>query len=122
LNIYEGMFIFDEALRDEAMDVVLETVRADMERYGAEIETCRVLGRRSFARPIHKRTAGVYVRIVFKLDPSNVSKLLARYKLNDDVIRVQIVVGDEKSLTLDTAQPAEEVAEEKQEQPEEAKE
>jgi small subunit ribosomal protein S6 len=107
LNIYEGMFIFDEALRDEAMDAVLETVRADMERYGAQIETCRVLGRRSFARPMKKRSAGVYVRVVFKLDPAKMAELLARYKLNDDVVRVQIVVGDEKSLELDVPEPVE---------------
>ena len=112
MNIYEGMFIFEESLRDEAMDAVLETVRADMERDGAEIVTCRVLGRRGFARPMKKkRTAGVYVRMVFKLDPLKVTKLLARYKLNDDVLRVQIVLGDEKSLKLDVPEPVEETEE-----------
>ncbi len=107
MKIYEGMFILDEALRDEALDAVLETVRADMERYGAQIETCRVLGRRAFARPIQKRTAGVYVRVIFQLDPENVTKLMARYKLNDDVVRVQIVAGTEKSLTMDVGAPSE---------------
>ena len=55
-----------------------------------------VLGKKSFARPMRKRDSGVYVKIRFELDPAQVSTLVGRYLLVEDVFRVQILAVDER--------------------------
>ncbi len=43
-----------------------------------------------------KRDNGVYVKIRFEIDPTEIEKLTKRYKLTEDVFRVQFLVVDER--------------------------
>jgi ribosomal protein S6 len=98
LKIYEGMFIFGETLRDEALDEVIENVNGEIKRVGGEIVAKRILGRRTFARPMKKRESGVFVRTILSLPADQVDQLRRRFAIREDVVRVQIVTGDEKSV------------------------
>lgn len=99
MNTYEGLFIFPELLNDEELEAARSHVLAEIERHGGKVLGQRKLGRREFARPLGKQRSGVYVRAVFELDGSKVPVLRARYRLSDDVTRVQITRGDEQSLS-----------------------
>lgn len=105
LNTYEGLFIFADTLKDDELKAVQDRALAEVERQDGKVIGVKKIGRRTFARPMGKRTAGIYVRAVFELDGEKVSSLLARYKLNNDVFRVQITRGDVKSADLVAAAP-----------------
>ncbi len=98
MNTYEGLFIFPELLNDEELEAAHSHVLAEIERQGGRVLGVRKLGRREFARMMAKQRSGVFVRTVFELDGDKVAPLRARYRLSDDVFRVQITRGDEKSM------------------------
>ena len=98
MTTYEGLFVFPEQLQDQEIEEARGTVVADLERCEAKVLGSRKLGRRTFARPIKKMRAGVYVRMVFEMDGQRVDELRGRLKLNETLVRAQITVGDEQSL------------------------
>lgn len=100
MNTYEGLFIFADTMKDEELAEALERVTAEIGRQGGSVLGTKKLGRRSFARPMKKRDAGIYLRMVFSLAPNKVTPLQARFKLSEDVFRVQITRGDEKSMSF----------------------
>jgi len=110
LNTYEGLFIFPELLNDEELEAARSHVLAEIERQGGKVLGQRKLGRREFARALGKQRSGVFVRVVFELDGSKVAPLRARYRLSDDVTRVQITCGDEQSMVWVQERAAEETA------------
>jgi ribosomal protein S6 len=91
MNIYDGLFIFGESVRDERIGEMTGYVTGEIEKAGGKIMGTRDMGRRQFARTLQKKESGVYIAVTFKLDPAKVAALRARYKLNDDVFRCQIV-------------------------------
>lgn len=104
---YEATIIFRESLQDSEWDGAVEAVRAEIERRGGVLKSCTRLGRREFARPMKKETAGHYGLLAFEMDGGGIAPLLARLKLNDQVFRVQVV-----HATLDTPPPVSAPAEE----------
>ena len=98
LNTYEGLYIFDERLKEEELKQAVDQAHALIEKHGGSVLGSKTLGRRTFARQLKKRQAGIYVRTVFNMDPEKISPLLASYKLSEVVFRVQICRGDSKSL------------------------
>ena len=100
LNTYEGLLIFADTLKDEELTEALGRVEAEITRQDGSVLGSKKLGRRSFARPMKKRESGTYVRMVLSLDPAKVAPLMARLKLSEDVFRVQLTCGDEKSMSF----------------------
>jgi small subunit ribosomal protein S6 len=96
LNKYAALFIFPTSLEEEQLDKAVDRACAEIEKLGGKIDGRRILGRRHFARPMKKMEAGCYVRVVFSADAGVISPVLARYKLNEDVFRVQIVRAEEE--------------------------
>jgi ribosomal protein S6 len=100
VNTYEGLFIFPELLNDEEFEAARSHVLAEIERHGGKVLGVRKLGRREFARALGKKQrSGVFVRVVFEIAGDQIVLLRARYRLSDDVTRVQITCGDEQSMT-----------------------
>ncbi len=95
---YDALFIFPASLKDEALDEALASVGRDIEKLGGKtLETDRI-GVRSFARRIRKKETGCYVRMTIEMDAAKVAALRARLKLNESVIRAQIVVWSERPV------------------------
>ena len=91
MNKYEAMFIFGDDLKDEALEDALNKVRAEIKKAGGEVETTTRMGRKQFARILHKKEAGQYVLITFTCGGEHISPLLAKYRLNETVFRVTIM-------------------------------
>ncbi len=103
---YEGLFIFPATTKDEELDSAIATCTAEIAALGGTFEAAEKLGRRQFARPMNKQTSGVYVKLPLELDADKITPLLARYKLNDRIFRVQIRARDlrfEEALAKDKA-------------------
>ena len=102
---YDALYIFVNAPKDEGLDKLVEKVGAEITRLGGELVGSETLGKRNFARPMHKRDSGVYIRIRFELAPDKVAALRARYAIMEEVFRVQIHSVDERreQLVIDQA-------------------
>ncbi len=93
---YDGLFIFAGTARDEVLDKVVEAVSAEITNLSGTILSTEMLGKKTFARPMQKRDNGFYVKIRFEVAPEAIEKMKKRYKLMDDVFRVQILAVDEQ--------------------------
>jgi len=91
LNNYEALFIFSTSLNEEALETILERIRGEITKLDGNTQGSRVLGKRALARPLKEREAGQYVKIDFSMEPGGVGALMARFKLDESVFRVQIV-------------------------------
>ncbi len=102
---YDALYIFVNA-REEAIEPLVEKVSGEITRLGGQILGSESLGRRTFARPMRKKEAGVYIRVRFELDPAKVAELRGRYALQDEVFRVQILTVDDRREALVVQQNA----------------
>ena len=91
MNKYEAMFIFADNLKEEALEEALNKVRAEIKKVGGVVENTTRMGRKQFARVLDKKEAGQYVLINFSSGGDQLSALLAKYRLNEDVFRVTIM-------------------------------
>lgn len=105
MNKYEAMIIFPDAVKDEALDAALEKVEAEIEKSGGKVESKTRMGRRQFARPMDKQTSGQYMVVNFKLDGGKLTALQGRFKLNEEIFRIQIVKARE-AAPVPAAAPA----------------
>ena len=93
---YDALYIFAGTAKEDALDEQLAKALAEITRLGGVVETQTVLGKRTFAHPMHKRESGVYAEVRFQFDPLKVTELVNRYKLVEEVFRVQILAVDER--------------------------
>jgi ribosomal protein S6 len=96
--LYEGLFIFPEALDEEQLDQAIDAVKGELEKLDGSLESCTRLGKRSFARPMRKKKAGIYAIIMFRLDAGQIPALKRRLKLGTNVFRAQFVRKDEAEV------------------------
>ncbi len=93
---YDGLYIFAGNAKDDVLENSLAKAVAEIERFGGKIESQDILGKRAFARPMHKRENGVYALVRFEMDPLKVKDLVNRYRLVEEVFRVQILAVDDR--------------------------
>ena len=93
---YDALYIFVGISKDDALNANLEKALAEVARVGGNVLTTESLGKRMFSRPMSKKDSGVYVKVRMELEPVKVSELLARYRLVEEVFRVQILAVDER--------------------------
>lgn len=91
---YEGMYIFPAALNEESLEEAIASACKEINKLGGAIVNTTPMGKRNFSRPMGKKDNGQYVLIRFDLDGENISPLLARYSLQGEVFRVQIISAD----------------------------
>lgn len=91
MNTYEGLFIFPEVLDEEGLDQAIGRVKEELEKLGGSIESTARMGKKTFARPLKKQKAGLYVVIMFKLEGTKLDAFKARLKLSTNVFRHQFV-------------------------------
>ncbi len=93
---YDALYIFAGTAKEDTLDEQLAKALAEITRLGGVVETQTVLGKRTFAHPMRKRESGVYAEVRFQFDPLKVTELVNRYKLVEEVFRVQILAVDER--------------------------
>ena len=93
---YDALYIFVGIAKDDALEANLDKALAEVTRLGGNVLEKVQLGKRQFSRPMKKRENGVYVKVRLELDPSKVDELVKRYKLVEEVFRVQILAVDDR--------------------------
>ena len=92
----EGLYIFAGNAKDDVLESKFAKAISEIERFGGKVESQDILGKRTFARPMHKRENGVYALVRFEIDPAQVKELVNRYRLVEEVFRVQILAVDDR--------------------------
>ena len=104
---YDGLYIFAGSAKDDVLDKQIDKARNEITRLSGNVLSTVVLGKKTFACPMHKRDNGVYVKIRFELDPLQVTALVGRYHLIEDIFRVQILAVDDRREAILAAQAEE---------------
>lgn len=100
MKTYDALYIFVGVAKDDALEANLEKALAEVTRLGGNVIAKDSLGRRTFARPMKKHENGVYVKVRLELDADKVDELVKRYKLVEEVFRVQILAVDARRETI----------------------
>ena len=93
---YDALYIFVGIAKDDALEACLEKALSEVARVGGNVLETVSLGKRAFSRPMKKRESGVYVKVRMELDPQKVEELIGRYRLVEEVFRVQILAVDDR--------------------------
>ena len=93
---YDALYIFVGIAKEDVLEANLEKALAEVTRLGGNILEKVSLGKRAFSRPMKKRDSGVYVKVRMELDPDKVAELVNRYRLVEEVFRVQFLAVDER--------------------------
>jgi len=93
LKKYEGLIILPQLVDEQTLEDKLDKIRAEITKQGGAVEHTTRMGRQTFARRLKKKDAGFYILLTFTLDPAKIATLRERYKLNEDVFRVQITLA-----------------------------
>ena len=93
---YDALYIFVGIAKDDVLEANLDKALTEVTRLGGNVLEKVQLGKRMFSRPMKKRESGVYVKVRLELDPAKVDELVKRYKLVEEVFRVQILAVDDR--------------------------
>ena len=104
---YDALYIFVGIAKDDVLEANLDKALAEVTRLGGNVLEKVQLGKRMFSRPMKKRDSGVYVKVRLELDPSKVDELVKRYKLVEEVFRVQMLAVDDRREALIAQERAE---------------
>lgn len=89
---YEGLMILPPSLDEQTLEDKLDKIRAEITKQGGAVEHTTRMGRQTFARRLKKKDTGFYILLTFTLDPAKIVTLRERFKLNEDLFRVQITL------------------------------
>lgn len=86
-HLYEGMYIFNTALADDARQKLLEKVKTSITDKGGEIHKIFDQGRKRLASEVNKKREGHYFLIYFTSPTDMIGKMWREYRLNEDILR-----------------------------------
>jgi small subunit ribosomal protein S6 len=94
-QLYEGMYILNATLSEDARAKALEKITAGIEGKGGEIHKAHDQGRRKLAYEIRGAREGHYYLLYFTAPTSALAELWREYHLNEDLLRFLTLQADE---------------------------
>lgn len=86
---YEGLFILNNASKEEAIKDTIDKVSNEITSAGGKVETVQKMDKRNFVRVADKKhNSGFYVNVIFSTAPGTLTQLRNRLKQNEDIFRV----------------------------------
>lgn len=89
-HLYEGMYILNTALTDDALQKLIDKMKGNIEEKGGELHKIFDQGRKKLAYEINKKKEGHYFLFFFSIPTDVMDKLWREYRLNEDVLRFMI--------------------------------
>jgi len=86
---YEALFIIDPD-QEKSLKEITEGISASITKSRGKINKEENWGKQKLAYIIKKRQEGIYYKLNFSLDPSEISVLNKAYKLNSNILRIMI--------------------------------
>lgn len=91
---YELMTIYP--LEDEKYKAGLDTLRADLAKFGVEIEKEEAFGDRDLTYEVKKQKRGRFLLLTIKSNPAKIADLDAQFKFNTNLLKYLFVLVEEK--------------------------
>lgn len=91
---YELMTIYP--LEDEKYKAGLDTLRADLAKFGVEIEKEEPFGDRDLTYEVKKQKRGRFLLLTIKSNPAKIPDLDAQFKFNTNLLKYLFVLVEEK--------------------------
>lgn len=92
---YELMTIYP--IEDEKYKAGLETMKADLEKFGVEIEKETPFGDRDLTYEVKRNKRGRFVLFNIKSNPAKIAELDAQFKFNVNLLKYLFVLVEEKN-------------------------
>lgn len=86
-HLYEGMYIINATLSEDARGKALDRIKAAIEERGGKILETFDQGRKKLAYEIEGKREGYYYLLFFEVSPTAIKELWEEYHLNEDLIR-----------------------------------
>ena len=92
---YELMTIYP--VEDEKAKAGLETLKADLAKFGVEIEKEEPFGDRDLTYTVKKQKRGHFVLLNISANPAKIKELDAAFKFNANLLKYLFVLKEEKN-------------------------
>ena len=86
---YEALFIIDPD-KEKSVKEITDTITTCITKNRGKINKEESWGKQKLAYIIKKQSEGIYYKLDFSIDPSQVSALNNSYKLNANILRTMI--------------------------------
>ena len=96
---YEAILILDDRKVEGNGSAFVKDVEKVIAELGGSDIASDCMGRKQFAYPIKKKNAGTYWDILFSADEATNKKILDRYRLTAEVLRLVIFTYDRPEKT-----------------------
>ncbi len=91
---YEGLFILNNAAKEEGIKDTIDKISADIVAVGGKVETVQKMDKRAFSRVADKKfTGGFYVNVIFEGNPPAIAQLRSRFAMNEEIFRVMFTIA-----------------------------
>ena len=94
-RLYEGMFIINSGLSEDARKKTLEIVTKLIEERGGVLKKIHEMGKRRLAYEINKKREGFYYLLYFDFPSKYILEITKELHLNEDLIRFIILKAEE---------------------------
>ena len=92
---YELMTIYP--LEEDKYKAGLEALKADLAKFGAEIEQEEPYGDRDLTYEVKRQKRGRFVLLTIKANPSKIVEMDAQFKFNNNLLKYLFVLVEEKN-------------------------
>jgi small subunit ribosomal protein S6 len=89
VNSYSGLFIIVPEKSDSIEDVQ-NAIHSIISENSGNIVSTNVLGKKTLAYPIKKKTEGVYCEIAFTAPAESIANMTRLFQINTDLLRAAI--------------------------------
>lgn len=103
-QLYEGMYILNSTLSEDARAKALEKITSGIENKGGKIHKSHDQGRRKLAYEIRGAREGHYYLLYFTAPTSAIAELWKEYHLNEDLLRFLTLQTEEVKESLEFKQ------------------
>lgn len=100
-QLYEGMYILNPTLSEEARKKALEKINSGITGVGGAVRKIHDQGRRKLSYEIRGSREGYYYLIYFDAPTTKLAELWKDYHLNEDLLRFITVRADEVMETIE---------------------
>jgi len=90
VKTYDVIFILDEKKIEDGGEGFAKDVTNHIKTLGGNLQEKVAMGRKSFARPIGKNTAGIYWEFIVEMEPAKVALFEDKYRLNATILRMKV--------------------------------
>ncbi|KPK32058.1 MAG: 30S ribosomal protein S6 [Chlamydiae bacterium SM23_39] len=90
-RLYEGMYILNSSLSEEALKKSIKKITETITKKGGEVHKIHEMGKKKLSYEIKGKKEGFYYLIYFTTNSSNIAPLCKEYNFHEDIIRFIII-------------------------------